>query len=140
MASAPVFAGDVDQVLGDQRTGDRGAEQIDAFINGIGAEHREDEIADEFFAHILDEDFLDAHHLGLLAGRLQFFALAEIGGKGHDFRAEFGLEPFQDDRGVEAAGIGEDDFLHLLVRCHGLDVRLVFCVTVCAAGKISRHF
>ena len=39
------FAGDVDQMLGDQRPGDRGAEQIVPFIDGIGAEHRKDEIA-----------------------------------------------------------------------------------------------
>src|SRR3546814_19177937 len=36
------LGGDVDQVLGDQRAGDRGAEQVDAFIDGIGAEHRKD--------------------------------------------------------------------------------------------------
>jgi hypothetical protein len=35
------FFGDLDQPLGDQRTGNRGAEQVDAFINGIGSEHRE---------------------------------------------------------------------------------------------------
>jgi GAF domain-containing protein len=56
---------------------------------------------------------LDAQHLGLLARRLQFLALAEIGGEGHDLAAVLRLEPFQDDRGVEAAGIGEHDFLGL---------------------------
>jgi hypothetical protein len=98
--------------------GDRCAEQVDAFIDGVGAEHREDEVADELFAHVLDEDLLDAKHLGLLACRLEFLALAEIGGKRHDFGAEFGLKPFQDDRGVEAAGIGEHDLLHVFMRCH----------------------
>lgn len=110
--------GDVDQVLGDQRAGNRGAEQVDAFIDGIGAEHREDEIAHEFFAHVLDEDFLDAQHFRLLAGRFKFFALAEIGGKGHDFRAQFRLKPLQDDRGVEAARIGENDFLNVFPLAH----------------------
>ena len=64
--------GDLDQMLGDQRPGDRGAEQIDAFIDRVGAEHREDEVADEFLAHVLDVDLLDAQHLGLLARRLEF--------------------------------------------------------------------
>ena len=105
--------GDLDEMLGDQRAGDRGAEQIDAFIDGIGAEHREDEIAHEFLAHVLDEDFLDAEHLGLLARRLQLLALAEIGGEGHHLAAISGLQPLQDHRGVETAGIGED---------HALDV------------------
>jgi hypothetical protein len=45
--------------------------------------------------------FAGAHHLGLLACRLQLLALAEIGGEGHHLAAVFGLQPFQDDRGVE---------------------------------------
>ncbi len=110
--------GDFDQVLGDQRAGNRGAEQIDAFIDGIGAEHRENEIAHEFFAHVLDEDFLDAQHFRFLAGWLKFFALTEIGSEGHNFRAEFCLKPLQDDRGVEAARIGENDFLNVFPLAH----------------------
>ena len=57
---------DLDQALGDQRPGDRGAEQVDALVERVHAEHREDEVADEFLAQILDVDFLDAEHLGLL--------------------------------------------------------------------------
>ena len=95
--------GDLDQMLGDQWPGDRGAEQIEALIDGVGAEHREDEVADELLAHVHDVDFLDAHHLGFLARRLELVALAEIGGEGDDFGAEFGLQPFQDDRGIETA-------------------------------------
>ena len=87
MASAPVSRGDLDQAFGDQRPGDRGAEQIDALVKGIGAEHRKDEIADEFLADILDIDLADAQHLGLAPRRLQFLALAEIGGEGHDLAA-----------------------------------------------------
>ena len=112
------FLRDLDQVLGDQRPGDRGAEQIEALIEGVGAEHREDEIGDEFLAHIHDADVLDAHHLGLLARRLEFVALAEIGGEGDDLGAEFGLQPFQDDRGVEPARIGEHDLLDVFPLRH----------------------
>ena len=50
----PGFPGNFDEVLGDQRPGDRRAKQIDAFIDCIGAEHREDEIADEFLADVHD--------------------------------------------------------------------------------------
>src|SRR3546814_15650633 len=53
--------------------------------------------------------FRSAEHLGLLASGFEFLALAEIGSEGHNFGAEFCLQPFQDDRGVEPAGIGEDD-------------------------------
>src|SRR5690606_32775677 len=38
--------------------------------------------------------------------------LAEIGGEGHHLGPVLGLQPLEDDRGVEPAGIGEDDFLH----------------------------
>jgi len=104
---------EVDLMLGDQRPGDRGAEQVLALVQRIGAEHREDEILHELFAHVLDEDVLglDAQQLRLLARRRQFLALAEIGGEGHHLAAIGGLQPFQDDRGVEAAGIGQDDLL-----------------------------
>ena len=51
---------DLDLALGDQWPGDRGAEQIGALVERVGAEHREDEIADEFLAQIVDEDLLGA--------------------------------------------------------------------------------
>ena len=105
--------GDLDQALGDQRPGDRGAEQIDAFVQGVHAHHREDEVADELLAQILDMDFADAEHLGLAPGRLQLLALAEIGGEGHHLGAIGGLQPFEDDRGVEPARIGKHDLFHV---------------------------
>ena len=112
--------GDLDLALGDQRPGDRGAEQIDAFIERVRPEHGEDEIAHELLAQILDEDLLDAEHLGLLARRLQLLALAEIGGEGDDLAPIGLLQPFQDDRGVEPAGISEH---HLLDGgCHGMSL------------------
>ena len=91
------FLGDLDQPFGNQRPGNRCAQQIDAFIDGIGAEHRENEIADEFLAQIIDIDFLDAQHLGLAARRFELLALAKVGGKGHDLAFELGLQPFQND-------------------------------------------
>ena len=103
--------GDLDLALGDQRPGDRGAEQVLALVERVGAEHREHEIAHEFFAEIVDEDLLHAHHLGLLARRLQLFALADVGGEGHHLALVGVLQPTEDDRGVEAAGIGQNDLL-----------------------------
>jgi hypothetical protein len=84
-----------------------------ALVDRVGAEHREHEVADEFLAHILDEDVLrfDAQQFGFLAGRIKLLALSEIGGEGHHLAAVLDFEPFQDDRGVETAGIGKDDFL-----------------------------
>ncbi len=110
------LAGDLDQALGDQRAGDRGAEQVVAFVAGVGAHHREDEVADEFLAQVVDVDVLvrDAHHLGLGPRRLEFLALAEVGGEGDDFATVGHLQPLEDHAGVEAARIGEDDALDLI--------------------------
>ena len=103
------------QMLRDQRAGDGCAQQIQPFIQGIGAEHRKDEITHEFFAHIDDVDVfrLDPHQDRLLARRFQLFALTEVSGERHHLAAVFGLQPFQDDRGVEPARIGQNDFLGL---------------------------
>ncbi|OIQ66955.1 hypothetical protein GALL_514710 [mine drainage metagenome] len=105
--------GDLDLPFGDQRPGDRGAEQVLTLIDGVGAEHGEDEVADELLAHVLDEDVLRLHPGGERLGprRLDLLALAQVGGEGHDLRAIFRLQPLQDDRGVQPARIGEDDFL-----------------------------
>ncbi len=105
--------GDLDLALGDQRPGDRGAEQIDALIERVRPEHGEDEIAHELLAQILDEDLLDAEQLGLLAGGRKLLALAEIGGEGHDLAPIGLLQPFQDDRGIEPAGISEHHLLDI---------------------------
>ena len=110
---------DFDEAFGDKRAGDGRAEQIDTFVNGIGTEHRENEITDEFFAKVINVDFLDAEHLRLLACRLQFLALAEICSEGHHLAAEFRLQPFQNDGCVEAAGIGQHDFLDVSIRHFG---------------------
>ena len=107
----PHLAGDFDLLLGDQRPRDRGAEQIEPFILGVGAKHRKDIVAHEFLAQILDEDVfgLHAEQFGLGARRREFLALAEVGGEGDDFRAIGRLQPFQNDRSVESSRIGEDD-------------------------------
>ena len=81
------LVGDLDQPLGDQRPGDRGAEQVDALVERVHAEHREDEVADELLAQVLDVDLRMPSISAFLRGRLQLLALAEIGGEGHDLRA-----------------------------------------------------
>ena len=111
----PGFSRDFHQTLGNQRPRDGCAQQIQPFVQRVRAEHREHEIADKFLAHVLDMDVfrLDPQQNRLGACRLQLLALAQIGGKGDDLAAILVLQPFQDDRGVKAAGIGKDDFFGL---------------------------
>ena len=107
---------DLDLALGDQGAGDGGAEEVHALVECVHAEHREDEVADEFLTEVVHEDvlFLDAQELCLVAGRAEFLTLSQIGGEGDDLRPIGRLEPFQDDRGVEAARIGQHNLLHVL--------------------------
>ncbi len=113
------LVGDLDQTLGDQRTGNGGTEQVLTFVNGIGAEHREDEVAYELFAQVVDVDFLDAHGLGLGTRWLDFLALSEVGGEGHHFAVIGVLQPLEDHRGVQATGIRQDYLLYV-GHCHPL--------------------
>ncbi len=109
------LAGDLDLLLGDQGAGDRGSEQIEPLILRIGAEHREDIVADEFLAQVLDENMLglDAEEKRLVARRPKLLALAEIGGESHHLAAIGRLQPFEDDRRVEPPRIGENDLFHV---------------------------
>ena len=115
--------GDLDLLLGNQRPRDRGAEQILALIHRVGAEHRKYIVADELFAQILDEDVfrLDAEQQRLLPRRLELFALAKIGGEDHDLATIGRLQPLQNDRGIEPAGIGEHHLLHIARRHEALE-------------------
>ena len=105
-------ARNLDLPFGDQRPRNRRAEQIHALVDRIGPKHREHIIADEFLADVLDVNVLgfDAEQFGLLARRAQFFALAEISGEGDDLASVGLLQPLQNDRRIEPARIGEDDF------------------------------
>ena len=105
------FAGDFHQTLGNERAGYAGAQKIITLITGIGAHHREDEIAHEFLADIVNVDMfgLDAHQHRLFAGRGQFAFLPQISGECHHFAIIGYLEPLEDHRGVEAARIGKND-------------------------------
>ena len=107
------LARDLDQMLRDQRPRDGGAEQIQPLIDRVGAKHRKHEVAHELLAHVAHEDVFGLHpqQFGLGARGRQLLALAEVGGEGHHLAAIGDLKPLQDDRGVETAGIGEDDLL-----------------------------
>ena len=98
---------DLDQPFGDQRPRDRGAEQICALVQRIGAKHRKNVVGNEGLAQVLDVDRCRPHQLGLGARRLELLALAEVGGEGHHLAAVAVLQPAQDHRGVEPPGIGQ---------------------------------
>src|ERR1700731_289837 len=116
----------LDLALRDEGPCDGSAEQVLALIERIGAEHGKYVIANELLAQILDKDVfrLDAQEERLVARRLELLALAKIGGKGDYLAAIRGLQPFENDRGIEPAGIGEHHFFHAAVLRIGFSHRL----------------
>ncbi len=107
------FVGDLDQSLGDQRTGNGSAQQVFAFIDSIGAEHREHEVTDELFTQILNVDLLHAHGLRLGTRRLNLLTLPQIRSEGHHLTTVGVFQPLENYRGIQTAGIGQDDFLNI---------------------------
>ena len=105
------LVGDLDQALGDQRTRNRSTQQVFAFVDGIGTEHREHVIARELLAQVLDVDLLDARRLGLGACRFNLFALADVRGKGDHLALVHVLQPLHDDRSVQTARVSENHFI-----------------------------
>ena len=112
--------GNLDQPTRDQWAGNRSPQQILALVNRIGAEHREYVIAHEGLAQVFDEDLLDAQGLCLGPYRFNLLALTEVCRKGHDRALVAILQPFENHRRVQTAGIREYDLAgltHVLARC-----------------------
>ena len=104
------LVGDLYESLGNERTGDGGAEEVAVFIDGCGTDHGEDEVPGHFLTQVENVGFLGAGFVGLLLNTGEILGLAEVGCHGDDVAVVGVDEPFENDGGVEAAGIGEDDF------------------------------
>ncbi len=124
--------GDIDLVLGDEGAGDGGAEEVLGFVDGAGFEHGEAVLLGEFLAEVFDDALVGTGFEGFFLDAFEFIALAEFGGEGDDLAAGvIVLEPGEDDGGIEAAGVGEDDFFHFGMGGEGGHGVL----QVCADGK-----
>ena len=105
-----VLVGDVDQVFGNQRPGDRSAQQVLALIHRAGAQQREEVIFGEFFFHIVDYQLGGSAGQGFFLQAVQLFLLADVGCKTDHLTAVVLLQPGDDHRGVQPAGIRQNDF------------------------------
>src|SRR5713226_7639226 len=99
--------------LGDDRARHRSAEQIRVLVDGAGAQSRPNIITHKFFAQIFDVRGRSARGKRFLARGFEIFLLADVADHGNDLAAVVFLEPGNDDGGVQAAGIGEDNFFRL---------------------------
>jgi hypothetical protein len=89
--------GDLHQLLGDQRAGERSAQQVVALVDRAGLHGGEDEIVEELEAQVFDIALAGARSQRLLLQPGQFFLLAQIGAEADDFAVVVVLEPRDDD-------------------------------------------
>jgi hypothetical protein len=105
------FQRDFSLALCDNGARHRRAEQIRVFVDGARAERRPDVVAHEFFAQILNGRARCSGCQRLFVRALQIFLLADVAYHGDHFAAVvIFLQPGNDDRRIESAGIGEHYF------------------------------
>lgn len=102
--------GQVHHVLGNAGARDGGAQQVAAFVKGVGLHHGEDVVGGEVFLEVADEALGGSRSQGLGFQAVQFFRLAYVCAVGDDFGIVFFLEPLQKNRGVKAARVCNYDF------------------------------
>jgi len=104
------YARDLDLPLRDEGPGHRRAEQILSVVDRARAQRREDEIADELLAEVLDVALLGAGGDRLLADAPQLLTiLSDVSGDADDACVVVLTQPGDNDRRVETTGVGEDD-------------------------------
>jgi hypothetical protein len=106
--------GNFDHALGDERPGDAGAQKVLVFVDRARLDHGEYEIVGELFLEVVNVDFSRARLEGLLLQSLEFLLLADVGAKGDHFGGVGLLDPREQDRGIQSAGVCQNNF-------HGAD-------------------
>ena len=109
---------------GDEGPADRGAHEVLALVERVGAVHRERIVTSELLTQVEHADVDCAETLGLELRGLELLTLSEIGDEGRHRAAVRALEPDEDHGGVEPARVGEDDVLGCLPGGRGHDVTL----------------
>ena len=107
------FVGNLNQTTGDERACDGSPQQVLPFVDGVGAEHREHVVTNEFLAQVLNVDFLHAQRFRFLTRWLHFLALANIGGERHHLTLIGILQPANDYRGIQATGIRQNHLFNI---------------------------
>ncbi len=106
----PGLAGRLDLLGGDQRPGDARAQQVVLLVDGVGPQHREAVPLGELPPQVGDDHLVGPALVRLGLDVLELVPLAQLGGEGDQLHAGVPLlEPGQDDRRVQPAGVGQDD-------------------------------
>src|SRR6185503_9483216 len=79
--------------------------------DGVRLQGREDVVPGELLAEVGDDDLLGAGLRRLARHRAHVVALADVGHEGDDGALVLVLDPLEEDRGVQSAGVRQDDLL-----------------------------
>jgi hypothetical protein len=79
-------------------------------ISGTGPDHGENEVARKFLLKIVNVDFGRAGLFGLGFEAMEFVLLPDVGAEGNHLGVIFFFDPREQHRGIEAAGICENNF------------------------------
>lgn len=108
--AAAVLAGRGHQVLDDQRPADRRHQRVAVHVEGVVADGGQAIALGEFVAGVHDDGLHRAAVQGALADDLHVFAaLAEVDRHRYDLTAGLLADPADGHRGVQTAGIRQDD-------------------------------
>ena len=111
------FLGDFDEFLGNKGPSEGRAQEVFAFIDSTGFDRRPNVLFHEFFFDVHDIDFGSARSIGFLFNGFKVVRLADVGAGSDDFGARIVfLQPGNDDRRIEAAGISQDNFFNIFFR------------------------
>src|SRR5262249_37790749 len=103
---------DLHLLLGQQRAGNRRAEEILVLVDTTRADQFPEVLGDELLTHVFHIDFGRAGLASLVFEAGEFIAaLSDVAANGDNFAAVIFFQPRNDDRSIEAARIGEGYFL-----------------------------
>ncbi len=105
-----LFSGDLHQLFGDGGTGHGGAQQVFVLIDGTGLDAGHDVVLAEFIHDVLYVQFGSSGQLCSLFQPVQFAALSAVYAAADHFVIEIFLQPWDQSRGVQSAGIGKYNF------------------------------
>ncbi len=108
-------ARDLDEPLREQRPPERRGQRIPILVNGAGLQRRQDEPLHELVAGIDDVRTDRACRERPLVNRGQLQALTEVDGDGNDLRAVALAQPGNRNRGVEPAGVCQENSVHFFI-------------------------
>ncbi len=100
-----LLAGDLDQLLGDQRTGHGGAEEVLVLIDSVGLDTGDDVLIGELVADIQDIELLGAAVFGALFQMIQLLLLTAVDADTDDIIAVVLLEPGNDRGRIKTAAV-----------------------------------